>query len=77
MKRDTTYHCEAPDCESHQASALPAAEAPITGWVVLRLRLPSHPVVEHDFCSTDCAMKWCAQIDPPEIITMDQPGPFG
>ena len=68
-RRSTTYHCEAPDCENRQESALPAWEAPIAGWVLVTTRAPSSDTEEHDFCSTDCAMRWAAQIEPPQEVS--------
>lgn len=66
MSREVTYYCKAQDCDSHQTST---ADPPITGWLLVLERLPSRSkLVEHDFCSWDCNMRYSATFDPPEVI---------
>lgn len=67
-RRTTIYNCEAPDCDRHADSALPAWEAPIAGWVLVATRDPSSDTEDHDFCSTNCVMRWAAQFDAPKEI---------
>lgn len=72
MKLEGTIHCEGPDCESHAhvgADTMEAERLPI-GFVKLIWYGGNGRDSLHGFCSMDCAMKFAAKFDPPEIIPL-------
>lgn len=72
MTREMTYYCEEPKCENKQTSASEAR--PITGWLLVVMRLPTENPYLYDFCSWDCLMKYAASLDPPEEIEWETMG---
>lgn len=68
MSRERIYRCRREGCDSWQVST---ADPPITGWLLVLERSPSRSkLVELDFCSWDCNMRYSATFDPPEVIEL-------
>ncbi len=68
MARETTYHCEGPDCAKHVTAM---CKPPATGFLVVRERIPSERPTDRDFCSWDCVMRFAATLEPTEVLDFD------
>lgn len=70
MLLEGMVHCEAPDCQAHShvgPDTMEKGRLPIS-WVVVRFFDGNGAIVEHAFDSANCALKWLAQVPPPEEI---------
>lgn len=70
MKLEGHIYCEGPDCEHHAhvgSDTMELGRLPV-GFAKLIWYGGNGTDGEHGFCGTDCAMKWCARIEPPTVL---------
>lgn len=69
MSIERTWRCDAPDCDRHAGPYPHAHEPPGFVTVYEGVSTKAHPELMGVFCSRDCAMRYCAQFEPPEIVS--------
>lgn len=74
MSTEPIYHCDGPDCTTHQTST---DLAPIRGWIRIAANEGGGTAVM-DFCGWDCVLRKAATVPPTVVIPLgDQPDPDG